>query len=235
MSSLYQLRVCACLSAAGAVPFGRNKKLTMPRAQKTKVPARNDAWQINDHPGVTGAKEPTPSASPPPTFDAPAAPSPGQAKRKLAKDELGELGTAYMAWSDIDAEAEKELRMSLRLYAAKVRRIEKAQAGKRHGSPYLELERIYKAELELTKVTHAEVEVDANNAEANLLAQQCLENAKLRPRVLMGMVVCACEKGTLGPRPRVQYRASACSLVFWACITGVLLHGMGRKNHLATA
>ena len=45
-----------------------------------------------------------------------------------------------MAWSDINAEAEKELRMSLRLYEAKVRRIEKAQAGKQHGSPYLELE-----------------------------------------------------------------------------------------------
>ena len=141
---------------------------------------------------MTGAEEPTPSASLPPTFDAPAAPSSGQAKRKLAKDELGELSTAYVAWSDIDAEAEKELRMSLRLYAAKVRRIEKAQAGKRHGpcdgSPYLELERIYKAELELTKakVTRAEPEVeeDANNAEAKLLAQQCLvlrlENAKLR-------------------------------------------------------
>ena len=67
-----------------------------------------------------------------------------------------------MAWSDIDAEAEKELRMSLRLYAAKVRRIEKAQAGKRHGSLYLELKRIYKAELELTqaKATRAEVEAD---------------------------------------------------------------------------
>ena len=91
-----------------------------------------------------------------------------------------------MAWSEMDAEAEQELRMSLRLYEAKVRRIEKAQAGKQHGSPYLELERIYKAELELTKarVNRAEVEADANNAEANFFAQICrvqsLENAKLR-------------------------------------------------------
>ena len=56
-----------------------------------------------------------------------------------------------------------------------MRRIDKAQAGKRHRSPFLELERIYKAELELTqaKVTRAEVKADANNAEANLLAQQC--------------------------------------------------------------
>ena len=91
-----------------------------------------------------------------------------------------------MAWSEMEAEAEQELRMSVRLYEAKVRRIDKAQAGKRHGSPFLELERIYKAELELTqaKMTRAEVEADTNNAEANWLAQQCrvlrLENAKLR-------------------------------------------------------
>ena len=165
------------------MPFGKNKKLTMPRAQKTKVPAREHAWDLVNEMGVTGAEEPPP---PPPPTDSPAAPSPGWAKRKLAKDELGELGTAFMAWSDINAEAEKELRMSLRLYEAKVRRIEKAQAGKQHGSPYLELERIYKAELELTqaKAKRAEVEADANNAEANWLAQQCrvqrLENAKLR-------------------------------------------------------
>ena len=54
--------------------------------------------------------------------------------------------------------------MSLKLYEAKMRRIEKAQAGKRHGSPFLELERIYKAELELTqaKAKRAEVEADAS-------------------------------------------------------------------------
>ena len=32
---LYQLSVCASLSAAGTMPFGKNNKLTMPRAQKT--------------------------------------------------------------------------------------------------------------------------------------------------------------------------------------------------------
>ena len=165
------------------MPFGKNKKLTMPRAQKTKVPAREDAWEIENETGITGAEEPAP---PPPPTDAPAALSPGRSKRKLAKDECDELGITYMAWSEMEAEAEQELRMSVRLYEAKVRRIDKAQAGKRHGSPFLELERIYKAELELTqaKMTRAEVEADTNNAEANWLAQQCrvlrLENAKLR-------------------------------------------------------
>ena len=47
---------------AGTMPFGKNKKLTMPRAQKTKVPAREDAWEIENETGITGAEEP---AAPP--------------------------------------------------------------------------------------------------------------------------------------------------------------------------
>jgi len=87
---------------------------------------------------------------------------------------------------ELDAEAEKELTMQKHLYEAKQKRIDKAQAGKRHGSPFLELERIYKAELEwsraqLKRETYAS---STHNAEANWLAQQCrvlrLENAKLR-------------------------------------------------------
>ena len=151
----------------------------------------------------------------------------------------GELGTAYMAWSEIDAEDEKELRMSLRLYAAKMRRIDKAQAGKRHGSPFLELECIYKAELELTqaKVTRAEVKADANNVEANLLAQQCrvlsLENAKLR-RLLRAhehdrVCVCGVRKvrwgSDLGSTVEPVHSLWSC-LVFWACRTDVPLHAI---------
>lgn len=56
---------------------------------------------------------------------------------------------------------------------------------KRDGSPFVELERIYKAELELLRVQlqSEEAEGSAHNAEANWLAQQCrvlrLENAKM--------------------------------------------------------
>ena len=127
-----------------------------------------------------------------------------------------------MAWSEINAEAEAELRMSFKLYEAKMRRIDKAQAGKRHGSPFLELERIYKARLELTqaKVKRAEVEADTNNAEANWLAQQCRvqsaepgdgQIAKLCRllRAHLGMIVCACEKGAFRSISRVHRRASA--------------------------
>ena len=60
MSPLCQLRARACLSAQGTMPFGKNKKLTMPRAQKTKVPACEDAWEIENETGITGAEEPAP-------------------------------------------------------------------------------------------------------------------------------------------------------------------------------
>jgi hypothetical protein len=138
---------------AGIMPFGNNKKLTMPRAQKTKVPAREDAWDLENETGVTGAEELGP---PLPPTDAPAAPSPGRAKRKLAKDECDELSIAYMAWSEMDTEAEAELSMSLKLVPGRrcvtlSKLTRRTGAGKRHGSPFLELERIYKAELELTQ------------------------------------------------------------------------------------
>jgi hypothetical protein len=92
----------------------------------------------------------------------------------------------FEAYHQLNVEAEKGLRMQERLYEVKVTRMEKSQAGKRHGSPFGELERIYKAALELTgaKLKREIVEPSANNAEANWLAQQCpvlrLKNAKLR-------------------------------------------------------
>ena len=92
----------------------------------------------------------------------------------------------WEAWEELDGEAERELTMALRLYDAKKRRIEKAQKGKRHGSPFSELERIYEAELALLRAKLKRSKVDAltQNAECNTHAQKCemlrLENAKLR-------------------------------------------------------
>ena len=108
---------------------------------------------------------------------------------KQAQVECDDLHMEFEAWHQLDVKAEKELRMQERLYEAKQTRIEKSQAGKRHGSPFGELERIYKAALELTgaKLKREIAESSTHNAEANWLAQQCavlrLENAKLH-RVL---------------------------------------------------
>ena len=168
------------------MPFGKNKALAVPRPKKKKVAAREEAPESTDDTGITGVELPLPVPARP---EQPLAPSPGRHKRKHAQDECDELHIEFSAAQALDAEASKELTMQERLYQAKMERIEKSQAGKRHGSPFGELERIYKAALALSDARWKReiVESSANNAEANWLAQQCavlrLENAKLH-RVL---------------------------------------------------
>ena len=165
------------------MPFGKNKRLAMPKANKKKVPAREEMPEIGNEAGVNGAEVLPPAPAP---TEEPQAPSPGRLKRKQAKDECEELYMEYEAYRELDCEAEKELTMRTHLYGAKMRRIDASQAGKRHGCPFKELERIYNAELEFTqaKLKREILGSNANNAEANWLAQQCmllrLENAKMR-------------------------------------------------------
>ena len=107
-------------------------------------------------------------------------------KRQEAEDELDELYIAYYVRDEVNTEAEKQLALAKRIYEAKMKRIDASQNGKRRGSPFRELERIYKAQVEFAcaKFARSEAEAVANNAEANFLAQQCrvlrLESAKLR-------------------------------------------------------
>ena len=165
------------------MPFGKNKALAVPRPKKKKVAAREEAPESTDDTGFTGVELPLPVPARP---EQPLAPSPGRHKRKHVQHECDELHIEFLAAQALDAEASKELTMQERLYQAKMKRIEKSQAGKRHGSPYGELERIYKAALELTgaKLKREIAESSTHNAEANWLAQQCrvlrLENSKLR-------------------------------------------------------
>ena len=165
------------------MPFGKNKALAVPRPKKKKVAAREEAPESTDDTGISGVEVPLPV---PAHVELPLAPSPGEAKRKQAQVECDKLHMEFEAWQRLDAGAEKALHMQERLYEAKKRRIEKSQVGKRHGSPYGELERLYKAALELTgaKLKREIAESSTHNAEANWLAQQCrvlrLENSKLR-------------------------------------------------------
>ena len=71
---------------------------------------------------------------------------------------------------------------------------------KRDSSQFVELERIYKAELELLRVQpqSEEAEGSAHNAEANWLAQQCrvlrLKSLKTRKCIVcFASMVCMCE------------------------------------------
>ena len=165
------------------MPFGKNRKLTT-RAKKTKVIAVNEeveeVREVKDDTGFTsaGVMPPAPEREP--------AQSPGAAKREQAKEESIELLMDYEIWEEEDAKEVKALSLSRRIYDARMARIDKAQAGKRHGNPALEIERIYKAELELTqaKFKRSEVESSKHAASANWHAQEShvlrLENAKLR-------------------------------------------------------
>ena len=114
-----------------------------------------------------------------------AAPSPQRLEREKAHDECDKLQFEFVVHEEIDANAEKELTMQKHMYRAKLVRMEKSQASKRRGSPFGELERIYKAELELlkAKLTREIYSSDTYNAEANWLAQQCrllrLQNANM--------------------------------------------------------
>lgn len=172
---------------AQQMPFGKNKHLAPRAKKKEKVAARSEASNaaskkadVEEELRNGAAVEPSAPA------EVPAVLSPGGVKRREAEAELDELAIEYEAWQEMDSEAAKALALAQRLYDAKVRRIDKSQAGKRHGSPFGELERIYSAELELlrARLARSESEGCASNAEANWLAQQCrvlrLQNAKMQ-------------------------------------------------------
>jgi hypothetical protein len=164
-------------------PVCKFKKVGMKRAKKTKVAARKEALQMATDSACPGAEVEAPALEP---ADPPQAPSPGRAERKQAEEELEELFIEYDALEELDGDAAKELTCAKRIFEAKQRRIETSQAGKRHGSPFGELERIYKSHLDLSqaKLKREIISSMHGNAEANWLAQQCrvlrLENAKLR-------------------------------------------------------
>ena len=172
------------------MPFGRNKKLAPRAKKKAKAEAREEALNAaQEKPTAEEDAEEVAAAQPAAPAEVAAVPSPGRRKRKEASAELDELIIEYEVMQEADSEAAKQLKLAERLYDAKIRRIEKSQAGKRHGSPFGELERIYEAELELlrARLTRSESEGCAHNAEANWLAQQCrvlrLQNAKLQRTV----------------------------------------------------
>ena len=79
-----------------------------------------------------------------------------------------------------------KLALAQRIYDAKMKRVDAAQKGKGRGSALGQLERIYKAQIELllAKLKAPSTEAECHNDESNWLAQQCrvlrLENAKLK-------------------------------------------------------
>jgi hypothetical protein len=167
--------------------FGKNKRLSAPRPKKKKVEAREEAIMAaseNENPQEIACEDAEVSIHPAKCAGPRA--SPGGIKRKQAEEELEDLYVEYYVRDELSSDADKELSVHQRLYDAKMRRIDEAQRRKQRGSAFGELERIYKAELELlqARLRSAEAEASAHNAEANWLAQQCrvlrLDSAKQR-------------------------------------------------------
>ena len=137
-----------------------------------------------------GTPRRTRGRAPPRRFlPSPAPLSPGGLKRKQADEELIELAAESEVREELAAEAEEQLALAQRLYDAKMRRLDASQAGKRHGNPFKELERIYGAEVALlcAQCDCAEAQVKSEAADGALLAQQIhvlrLENAKMQRTV----------------------------------------------------
>ena len=168
------------------MPFGKNKGFSQRPKKKETVEAREEALDAakelrdaKENAGQVAAALPS----------APAEASPRAAKRKQAEDELIELVAESEVREQLAAAAKQQLALAQRLYEAKMRRLDASQAGKRHGNPHRELQRIYEAEIELLRAqrTCAEAQMESERADANLLGQQChvlgLENANLQRSV----------------------------------------------------
>lgn len=136
------------------MPFGKSKKLSAPRPKKSKVQAREDESddalgdEVNeDHNEDIENEDP---AKPAPASDATPAPSPHSLKVQAAEDELLDIQAEWDVRQAISGKTQVQLASARRLYDAKMRRLDARQRKrKRDGSPFVELERIYEAELEL--------------------------------------------------------------------------------------
>ena len=166
--------------------FGKNKGLAPCAKKKAKVEALEEVLDAAKE--MRNAKENTGQGATA-LHQAPVALSPGGLKRKQADEELIELAAESEVLEELAAEAEQQLALAQRLYDAMMRRLDASQAGKRHGNPFKELERIYGAEVALLRAQRdcAEAQVKSEAADGALLAQQIhvlrLENAKMQRTV----------------------------------------------------
>ena len=91
----------------------------------------------------------------------------------------------FLAAQQVAKGLEDKFKLAERIFDAKMRRVDAAQARKARGSAVLQLERIYKAQQELlqAELSAFKTEAECNNTEGNWLAQQCrvlrLEHANM--------------------------------------------------------
>ena len=167
------------------MPFGKNKKLSMPRAKKTKAVTVETTHDDSNDTGVTG--EPVRSA--PPDATAPAPPSPGAALREEAEQELFDACEEWGAKRRKLREARSRLTVEQRLFSIKVDRISKGEKRAKKPSGVMVMDRGYKAHIALLEAQLAEARASDSAGEARAWVNSCnvrvheLEIARLRRRM----------------------------------------------------
>ena len=182
---------------AGTMPFGKNKKLSMPKAKKTKVHCVGDDSLGGSSSSVAGEMAMVPNA-PEKQAEQPAeAASPGARLRKEAKREAEDAALLFGCSRKRLRRAESEYAVEVRLFNLKEERWERAEKRKPPPSGFSQLEKHWKSRLVLvkaqrklqtTRVVAAEAECDLRAAREHV---QKLEIARLhrmlrlrRPRTL---------------------------------------------------
>ena len=175
-------RPAQCSVRSAAMPFGKNKKLSMPRAKKTKVEMVETAHDDSNDTGVTGAAV----RSAPPGATAPAPPSPGAALREEAEQELFDACEEWGAKRRALKRARERLSVEYRLFSIKVDRISKGEKRTKKPCGVMVMDRGYKAHIALLEAQLAEARASDSAGEARAWVNSCnvrvheLEIAKLR-------------------------------------------------------
>ena len=147
---------------------GRHKGIGMKRAVKKKVVVVETAPPADESTGNTGAEQ---RAASPPTLPASAAiamPSPGEKKLRQAENEFDEWKAIAAKAQRAEKEEASQLQLAERLYEAKMRRWSNGFKRTKKPSPYGQIERFYKAKLELAgaRRNHLQTRLDTADAMA---------------------------------------------------------------------
>ena len=167
------------------MPFGKNKKLTMPRAKKAKVEHEDRPPLVAIESGVAQER----SASTTSSESSAQPPSPGQEAREEADEAFDEAVQEWDYARKRLREAEGMLKAERLLFSRKVERIGKGEERKVKPSGVMVMDRAYQAHISLLERQLAASDARAGEAEASSRVRMCevhiheLEIARLRRRL----------------------------------------------------
>ena len=133
------------------MPFGKNKKLSMPRAKKKKREPLETINLINNDTGITGAQSPARVGGDLVDLVEDAPSSPGLQLRQEAKQRKLEACVELEVAQAALKKAEERLSVERRLFSIKVDRLDAGEKRKKKPSPAGVLNRGYKAWVSMLK------------------------------------------------------------------------------------